>query len=253
MQTPRIRTPPGVLVWRLLSDPTEDDWKAFKSEKGAPGNRCFSDLDFRLRPAPPEPPGINEHPRGVLAPWNFLRAARGRGKKDAARPPCGCTTPPTMFSLLLFLFLILLWCRWLWLLLIRLDGWPNRFRRDCGRPAAARRPPPRRRAVALRRRALRQVLTAAGYSTGAGRAAERAPHAVRTTAHDPSTLTVAARCSLVTAAVAAADCCCHSLAVRHTSDHCRWPPTQPSRRGQSLRRGLLLSVDAVAPSPFLSR
>jgi hypothetical protein len=46
-------------------------------EKGAPGHRCFSDLDFRLRPGPPKGPGINDLRRGVLTPWNFLRAARG--------------------------------------------------------------------------------------------------------------------------------------------------------------------------------
>lgn len=67
-------------------------------------------------------------------------------KKDASRPPCGCTTPQTIFFLMLFLFLISLSYEWLWWLLIRLGGRPNRFRRHCGRSAAARRPPRRRTA-----------------------------------------------------------------------------------------------------------
>lgn len=59
-------------------------------------------------------------------------------RKDASRPPCGDSAPPTMFVFIIFfLFTLLYWCECLLLLLIRLNGRPSRFRPDCGRS-----PPP---------------------------------------------------------------------------------------------------------------
>jgi hypothetical protein len=41
----------------------------------------------------------------------FFFALRAAVKKDASRPPCGYTTPSTMFPLIIFFFLTLLyWC-----------------------------------------------------------------------------------------------------------------------------------------------
>jgi hypothetical protein len=42
MQTPRIRTPPGVLVLKLLSDLGGDRWKAFKNGKRSAWISLFS-------------------------------------------------------------------------------------------------------------------------------------------------------------------------------------------------------------------
>jgi hypothetical protein len=41
MQTPRIRTPPGALVLKLLSDPPGDCWKAFKNGKRSAWTSLF--------------------------------------------------------------------------------------------------------------------------------------------------------------------------------------------------------------------